>query len=33
MDREIIEKFKTIIGDKGYDSEENYVIAKKVSLQ
>jgi len=29
MDREIINKFKIIIGDKGYDSEENFIIAKK----
>jgi len=29
MDREIINKFRLIIGDKGYDSEENHVIAKK----
>ena len=28
MDREIIAKFRLIIGDKGYDSEENHVIAK-----
>jgi len=33
MDREIIGKFKTIIGDKGYDSEENHVIAKRYNLQ
>jgi len=30
MDREVIANFKIIIGDKGYDSEENRVIAKKV---
>jgi len=33
MDREIIEKFRIIIGDKGYDSEENHVIAKRYDLQ
>ncbi len=32
MDREIIGKFKVIIGDKGYDSEENHIIAKKYGL-
>jgi len=32
MDREIIAKFRIIIGDKGYDSEENHVIAKKPGL-
>ena len=32
MDREIINKFKIIIGDKGYDPEENHVIAKRYSL-
>jgi len=32
MDSEIINKFKIIIGDKGYDSEENHVIAKKHGL-
>jgi len=32
MDREIINKSKIIIGDKGYDSEENHVIAKKHGL-
>jgi len=31
-DREIVGKFKIIIGDKGYDSEENHVIAKKHGL-
>jgi len=29
IDREIINKFDVIIGDKGYDSEENHVTAKK----
>ena len=32
MDSEIVGKFKIIIGDKGYDSEENYVIAKRYGL-
>jgi len=32
MDTEIIAKFRIIIGDKGYDSEENHVIAKKLGL-
>jgi len=32
MDREIIAKFRLIIGDKGYDSEENHVIAKRYNL-
>jgi len=32
MDREIINKFKIIVCDKGYDSEENRVIAKKHDL-
>jgi len=32
MDREIISKFNIIIGDKGYDSEENHIIAKKHGL-
>jgi len=32
MDSEIINKFRIIIGDKGYDSEENHVIAKKHGL-
>jgi len=32
MDSEIINKFKIIIGDKGYDSEENHVIAKRCGL-
>jgi len=32
VDREIINKFNIIIGDKGYDSEENHVIAKRYSL-
>jgi len=32
MDKEIISKFKIIIGDKGYDSEENHVIAKRYGL-
>ena len=32
IDREIINKFKIIIGDKGYDSEENHIIAKKLGL-
>jgi len=32
MDREVIAKFKIIIGDKGYDSEENHVIAKRHDL-
>jgi len=29
---EIIWKFKVIIGDKGYDSEENHINAKKYGL-
>jgi len=29
MDKEIISKFKIIIGDKRYDSEENHVILKR----
>jgi len=33
MDKEIIAKFRIIIGDKGYDSEENHVIAKRYDLQ
>jgi len=33
IDREIIAKFDVIIGDKGYDSEENHVIAKRYDLQ
>jgi len=32
MDREITDKFKIIIGDKGYDSEENHIIAKRYGL-
>ena len=32
IDKEIIGKFKFIIGDKGYDSEENHVIAKRNGL-
>jgi len=32
MDSEIIGKFKVIIGDRGYDSEENHIIAKKYGL-
>ena len=32
MDREIVGKFKIIIGDKGYDSMDNHVIAKKHDL-
>ena len=32
MDSEVIAKFKIIIGDKGYDSEENHVIAKRYDL-
>jgi len=32
MDKEIINKFDIIIGDNGYDSEENHVIAKKHGL-
>ncbi len=32
MDKEIIGKFKIIIGDKGYDSEENHIIAKEYGL-
>jgi len=32
MNKEIIAKFKIIIGDKGYDSEENHVIAKRYDL-
>jgi len=32
MDSEVIGKFKIIVGDKGYDLEENHVIAKKHGL-
>jgi len=32
MDSEIINKFRIIIGDKGYDSDENHIIAKKYGL-
>ncbi len=32
MDKEMIGKFKIIIGDKGYDSEENHIIAKEYGL-
>jgi len=32
MDKEIINKFKIIIGDKGYDSEESHIIAKRYGL-
>ena len=32
MDKELVSKFKLIIGDKGYDSEENHVIAKRYDL-
>mgnify|MGYP001772611472 CR=1 FL=1 len=32
MDREVVGKFKIIIGNKGYDSEENHFIAKKKPL-
>jgi len=32
MDKELVSKFRIIIGDKGYDSEENHVIAKKHGL-
>jgi len=32
MDREIVGKFKIIVSDKGYDSEENHVIAKRYDL-
>ncbi len=31
-DSEIIGKFRIIIGNKGYDSEENHIIAKKYCL-
>jgi len=30
VDREIVSKFRLIIGDKGYDLEENHVIAKSL---
>ena len=33
MYEELVDKFKIIIGDKGYDSEENHVIAKNIPLQ
>jgi len=33
MDKELVSKFKIIIGDKGYDSEENHIIAKRYDLQ
>ena len=32
IDSEVVAKFKIIIGDKGYDSEENHVIAKRYNL-
>ena len=32
MDKELVSKFRLIIGDKGYDSEENHVIAKRYDL-
>ncbi len=32
MDNEIVDKFKIIIGDKGYDSEKNHIIAKGYGL-
>jgi len=32
MDKELVSKFKIIIGDKGYDSEENHVITKRYNL-
>ena len=32
IDSEVVAKFKIIIGDKGYDSEENHVIAKEHGL-
>mgnify|MGYP001772586981 CR=1 FL=1 len=32
MDREIVTKFRTIIGDKGHGSEENHVITKRYGL-
>jgi len=32
MDKEIVSKFKIVIGDKAYDSEENHVITKKHGL-
>jgi len=33
IDKELINKFRIIIGDKGYDPEENHVIAKRYHLQ
>jgi len=33
MDKELVGKFRLIIGDKGNDSEENHVIAKRYDLQ
>jgi len=33
MGKELVSKFNVIIGDKGYDSEENHVIAKRYDLQ
>jgi len=32
MDKELVSEFNIIIGDKGYDSEENHVIAKRHGL-
>ena len=32
MNIKIINKFKIVIGDKGYDSEENHIIARKHGL-
>ncbi len=32
MNNEIIDKFNVIIGDKGFDSEENHIIARKYGL-
>jgi len=32
MDGEVIDKFNMIIGDKGFDSEENHIIARRYGL-
>jgi len=32
MDSEVIDKFNMIIGDKGFDSEENHIIARRYGL-
>jgi len=32
MDKELVSKFRIITGDKGYESEENHVIAKNLAF-